>query len=170
MELTSKHRVCGSTCPTFPHGDLRANCTLNKNPGLALCLVLLSMATPVLYSRTSPLGWPKLRGLRPVKTLNFGVAVNAPPLPTLTRSHCPAHTVCASYLCRQPALWPRCTRASKRLFTENSSLTLKKSECCRGTSRILLWRSEKERKALWHQPKTQGSLRSGALKGEDEEC
>ena len=41
------------------------------------------------------------------------------------------------YLCRQPALWPRCTRALKRLLTENSSLTLKKSECLRGSLRIL---------------------------------
>lgn len=41
------------------------------------------------------------------------------------------------YLCRQPALWPRCTRASKRLLTENNSLTLKKSECFRGSLRIL---------------------------------
>lgn len=40
------------------------------------------------------------------------------------------------YLCRQPALCPRCTRASKRLLTENNSLTLKKSECLRGSLRI----------------------------------
>lgn len=59
-------------------------------------------------------------------------------------AHCPAQIrglriprrgVC--YLCRQPALWPRCTRASKRLLRENSSLTLKKSECLRGSLRIL---------------------------------
>ena len=40
------------------------------------------------------------------------------------------------YLCRQPALCPRCTRALKRLLTENNSLTLKKSECLRGSLRI----------------------------------
>lgn len=46
-----------------------------------------------------------------------------------------------TYLCRQPALCPRCTRASKRLLTENSSLRLKKSACLRGSLRILSLRS-----------------------------
>lgn len=62
----------------------------------------------------------------------------AVPLTVLPRSLAPPYPARGvRYLCRQPALWPRCTRASKRLLTENNSLRLKKSECLRGSLRIL---------------------------------
>lgn len=49
------------------------------------------------------------------------------------------------YLCLQPALWPRCTRASKRLRRENSSFTLKKSWCLRGSLRTRCLKSGAKR-------------------------